>query len=188
MLTTGKNSPSIDAVHVETPLALAAALRFYRAELGKRGWTENDGAVVTPDRAAIAFTTSHGPALLRLTHQDGRTIADLSLRKSAATTEGTAPTQGQVRLLLGNATDQAAVITINGQTIRLAAHAGHELTHDAGRKSPDSPELDLPPGNYKVTLKTADGATQAREFEVAADETWGMLVGPAAAPLAMRLN
>ena len=81
VLTTGRNSRFIKAVHVETPLDLAGALGFYRAELSKRGWTENDGAVVESYRAVIPFTTSDGPALLRLTHHDGRTIADLSLRK-----------------------------------------------------------------------------------------------------------
>src|SRR5689334_18400580 len=66
VLTTGKKTPFISAVHVETPLDLAGTLRFYRDELDKRGWTENDGAVVEPDRAVVAFTTSAGPALLRL--------------------------------------------------------------------------------------------------------------------------
>jgi hypothetical protein len=84
LLTTGKNSPFIAAVHVETPLDLASVLHFYRGALSTRGWTENDGATVAPDRAVIAFTTSDGPALLRLTRQDGRTIADLSRRKPAA--------------------------------------------------------------------------------------------------------
>jgi hypothetical protein len=77
VLTTEKNSPFIKSVHVEMPLNLAAVLGFYRVELSKRGWTENDGAVVAPDRAEIAFTTTDGPALLRLIHQDDRTIADL---------------------------------------------------------------------------------------------------------------
>jgi hypothetical protein len=45
------------------------------------------------------------------------------------------------------------------------------------QKSPDSQEIDLPPGNYKVTLKIASAAAQNREFEVAADETWGLLAG-----------
>jgi len=45
------------------------------------------------------------------------------------------------------------------------------------QKSPDSQEIDLPPGNYKVTLKVASAAAQKREFEVAADETWGLLAG-----------
>jgi hypothetical protein len=98
VLTPAKKTLYNEAVHVETPLDLAAVLGFYRAELRRRGWTENGGAVVEPDRAAIAFTTTDGPAQLRLIHQDERTIADLSLRKPAAANAGTvpAPTPGQV--------------------------------------------------------------------------------------------
>jgi hypothetical protein len=189
ILATVKNSPFIKSVHVEMPVDLAAALGFYRVELSKRGWTENDGAVVAPDRAEIAFTTPEGPALLRLIHQDDRTIADLSLRKPGAANAGILPTPGQVRLMLGNDTDEEAVITINEQSIRLAARAGEELANsaEAGRKLPDSQKIDLLPGKYKVTLEMASGAAQNREFEVAAGETWGLLVGPAGAPLPVRL-
>ena len=192
-ITTAKNSRFIEAVHVETPLDLAGVLRFYRAELSKRGWTENDGAVVAPDGAMVAFTASDGPALLRLTRQDDRTIVDLSLRKpaakSAATDTEILPRPGQVRLLLGNDTDEEAVITVNGQTIKFDARAGSKLTEAAGstRKSPDSAEIDLQPGKYKVTSKVASGAAQSREFEVAADETWGLLAGPTGVPLPVRL-
>lgn len=189
LLTTGKNSRFITAVHVETPLDLAAALGFYRAELSRRGWTEDDGAVVEPDRAVIPFTTVVGPALLRLVHQDDRTIVDLSRRKPAATSAGILPMPGQVRLLLGNATDEEAVITVNGQTIKLAARAGVNLTDDPEtvRKSEGSQEINLPPGKYKVALKIASGAAQNREFEVAANETWGLLAGPAGVPLPLHL-
>jgi hypothetical protein len=206
VLTTAKNSALIKAVHVETPLDLAAVLGFYRAELSRRGWTENDGAVVEPDRAAIAFTTTDGPALLRLVHQDDRTIADLSLRKSAAADAGILrtiadlarrklsgpdadilPASGQVRLMLGNDTDEEAVITINEQTIKLSAHAKLTEAPATRRKSPDSQEINLPPGKYKVSLKLASGAAQNREFELAADETWGLLAGPAGVPLPLHI-
>lgn len=192
-LTTAKNSRFIEAVHVETPLDLAGVLGFYRSELSKRGWTENDGAVVTQDGAVIAFTTSKGPALLRLTHQDDRTIADLSRHKLAAKfriADATiVPMPGQVKLLLGNATEEAAVITVNGQAIEFAARAGGKLTDnpETGSKSPDSQEINLPPGKYKVSLKIASGAAQNREFEVAANETWGLVAGPAGIPLPLRL-
>jgi hypothetical protein len=192
LLTTAKDSTFIKAFHVETPLDLAGVLRFYRLELSKRGWSENVGAVVEPGRAVIAFTTADGPALLRLTHQDERTIADLSLRKPVAINAGILPMPilpipGQVRLLLGNATNEEAVVTINEQTIELAA--GAKLADDpaTGRESPDSQEINLPPGKYKVTLNLASGAAQNREFEVAADETWGLLAGPAGVPLPLRL-
>jgi hypothetical protein len=192
LLTTAKDSTFIKAFHVETPLDLAGVLRFYRLELGKRGWTETDGAVIKSDGAVIAFTTSDGPALLRLAHQDDRTIADLSLRKPAATDAAILPMPilpmpGQVRLLLGNDTDEEAVITINEQTIELAAGAKLADAPATGRKSPESQEINLPPGTYKVTLKVASGAVQNREFEVAADETWGLLAGPAGVPLPVRL-
>jgi hypothetical protein len=188
-LTTAKDSPFIKSFHVETPLALAAVLGLYRAELGKRGWTENAGAVVAPDRAGIAFTTPDGQALLRLIHQDGRTIVDLSLHKPATANAGFLPTPGQARLRLGNTTDEEAIITINEQTITLAARGQRALADDAEtvRKSPDSPEIDLPPGKYKVILKVASSAAQNREFEVAADETWGLLVGPDGVPLPLHL-
>ena len=180
VLATTRNSPLIKSVHVETPLDLSAVLSFYRAELRKRGWTENGGAVVAPDRAVIAFTTTDGPAQLRLIHQDDRTIADLSLRKPAAVNAGIVPAPGQARLRLGNATDEAAVITINEQTIRFAGRDGLKLR--------DDPEtvIDLPPGKFEVTLKVASGAAQTREFEVAAD-AWGLLAGPAGVPLPVRL-
>src|SRR5580704_17752473 len=53
ILTTAQTSPFITSVHVEAPLDLAAVLGFYRIALSKRGWTENDGAVVAPNRAEI---------------------------------------------------------------------------------------------------------------------------------------
>jgi hypothetical protein len=189
VLRTAKSSSFIRSLHVETPLDLAAVLGFYRAELSKRGWMENDGAVVAPDRAVIGFTTTDGPALLRLTHQDDRTIADLSLRKPAAANPGILPRPGQVRLMLGNKTDEEAVITINEQTVKLAAGAGDKLANSADDavELPDSQKIDLPPGKYKVTLKVASGAAQNRELEVAANETWGLLVGSAGVALPVHL-
>jgi hypothetical protein len=187
LLTTAKDTMFIRAFHVETPLDLAAVLRFYRVELGKRGWSEDGGAVVEPDGAVIAFATTDGPALLRLTRRDDRTIADLSLRKPADPKGAILPMPGQVRLLLGNATNEDAVITINEQPIKLAARAELTEAPASGRKSPDSREINLPPGKYKVTLKLASGAAQHREFELAADETWGLLAGPAGVPLPLHI-
>lgn len=188
-LMTGKNSPFITSAHVETPRDLAAVLGFYRISLAQLGWTENDGAVVEPGRAIIAFSTRDGPALLRLSSQDGKTIADLSLRKPTAATASLLPRPGKVKLLLGNKTDDAAIVTINEQAVKLAAHAGEKLVDSdtAAGEVPDNQKLELPPGRYKVTLKIDGSAAQNREFEVAANETWGLLVGPGGAALPMRL-
>ncbi|WP_027523814.1 hypothetical protein [Bradyrhizobium sp. Ec3.3] len=189
VLTTAKNSPQINSVYAETPRDLAAVLDFYRDALGKRGWAENDGAVVAPDRAVITFTTAARPVLLRLSRQNDKTVAELSRRKFAPATAGLLPKPGQVRLLLGNKTDEAAVITVAEQAIRLAAHAGEKLTDSdaAAGELPDGQRIDLPPGKYEVTLKVEGGKVQSREFEVAASETWGLLVGTDGALLPMRL-
>ena len=161
-LATAKNSPHTASVYVETPRDLAAVLDFYRSELGKRGWTENEGAVIAPDRAVIVFTTVAGPALLRLSRQDDRTIADLTRHRLARATVGIMPKPGQVRLLLGNKTDDDAVITVNEQTLKLAAHAGEKLANsdNAAGELPDSQKIDLPPGKYKVTIKADGSAAQ----------------------------
>ena len=64
--------------------------------------------------------------------------------------------------MLGNKTDDAAVVTIDERTIKLAARAGEQLAYsdDAADELPDSQKIDLPPGKYKVTLKV-DGSTAA---------------------------
>ncbi|MDN5004876.1 hypothetical protein ACFQZO_28895 [Bradyrhizobium sp. GCM10027634] len=177
-LMTANNSPFIRSAHVETPLDLAAVLGFYRAALDDRGWTENEGAAIEPDRIVIGFTTADGPGSLRLTRRDGKTIADLSLRKRPVATAGFLPKPEQGRLMLGNNTDGAAVVTVNERTIRLAAHAGKNLANsdDAAAELPESQKLDLSPGKYKVTLTVDGSPARSREFEVAANETWGLLV------------
>jgi hypothetical protein len=190
VITTGKDSLSIRALHLETLLELAATLDFYRDALGKRGWTEKDGAVVAPDGANIAFTAPDGPALLRLTRQNARTIVDLSVRKAAAPNAALLPKSGQVKLLLENTEDEGAVITIDERAIKLSAHTEHDLTNnpETAGTLPDRTAIDLPPGKYKVSFKVASGAITSREFEAVADETWGLLVGPAGVPLTVQLN
>jgi len=188
-LATAKSSPQINSIYAETPRDLAAVLGFYRDALGKRGWTEADGAVVAPDRAVITFRTGAGLALLRLSRQDDKTITELSRRKFVAATGGLLPKPGQVRLILGNKTDEAADITVAEQTIRLAAHAGEKLTDSdtAAGELPGGQRIDLPPGTYKVTLKVDGSAMQSREFEVAAGETLGLLAGSDGVLLPLRL-
>lgn len=180
LITTAKQSPFITSIHVETPLDLSGVLAFYRVELTKRGWSEADAAFVEPDRAVIAFTTSDGPAQLRLTRQNGKTTADLSRRKPAADTAGIVSMPGKARLMLGNAAEEAAVMSINGRSVELAAGIGDNFRSvpETGDKSSAVPDMNLAPGRYNFTLKLASGASENREFEVAANETWGLLAGP----------
>ncbi len=180
LISTAKQSSFITSVHVETPLSLTGVLAFYRAELTKRGWTETDAAAVEPDRAVIAYTTSDGPAQLRLVSHDGRTIADLSRRKPATDDASIVSMPGRARLMLGNATEEAAVMSINGRSVELAAGIGDNFRSvpATGDKSPAVPDMNLAPGRYCFSLKLASGASENRVFEVAANETWGLLAGP----------
>jgi len=54
-------------------------------------------------------------------------------------------------------------------------------------KSRDDQEINLPPGKYLFTFKTASGPVQKREFMLVADETWGLLIGPGGVPLPVHL-
>ena len=96
---------------------------------------------------------------------------------------------GLAKLRLGNTTEQEAVITINGRTVKLASRAGEKLTDDpeTGHKTPESKEIDLSPGKYQFAVSIAGGTTQNRELELATGETWGLLAGPGGAPLPLHL-
>ena len=73
-------------------------------------------------------------------------------------------------MLFGNILDTDATITIENKTIKVAA--------GVGAKRPDGPSLDLPPGKYSYSLKVPGKPVQNDTVEVAADETWGLIIGP----------
>jgi hypothetical protein len=157
------------------PAELPAVLDFYRRELVKLNWKEQaQGAVVKADEAAIAFTAPEGPAVLTLGRKDDETTVELSLRKETeAQKAGMLPKDGQAKVLFGSMVQTDAVVTINKQTIKVAA--------GVGAKKPDGPTIDLPPGKYKYALKVGGKPAQSDEFEVGADQTWGLMIGPGGA-------
>ncbi|WP_158818344.1 hypothetical protein [Methylocapsa sp. S129] len=167
-----EQTPFRHGLTADVPADMAAVLAFYRRELGKLGWKElTEGAILKPDQAVLAFSTPDGPALLKLVHRDDDTSISLVVRDhDKAAKAGMLPKPGQVRLMLGNVTGGEAILTINKQTIKVAA--------GVGAKGPDGPKLDLPPGKYKIAFKVAGQPANADEVEVGADETWGVMVGP----------
>jgi hypothetical protein len=179
-MSAGAQSPFRREVTASVPADLAAVLAFYRRELGKLDWKEEaKGAVITMDRAVIAFSSLDGPAALKLGRQNGETSVNLAVKNpGAATKAGIISKPGQAKLLFGNSLGAEAVITINKQTVKIAA--------GAGTKGPDGPTLDLAPGQYKFSIQMPGGPAQNDEVVVSADETWGLLVGPGGAlPLQM---
>jgi hypothetical protein len=184
-LGTGKLPGTETAIRRElnasVPAELGAVLAFYRGELGKRGWKESaERAVVKPDQVQLAFASPDGPATLKLGRSDGETTVNLALKIPAAAAKGDIiPKPGQARLMFVNVGDSEAALTINKQTIKIAPGAGGP--HAKG------PTLDLPPGKYQYSLKVAGHPAQANSIEVAADDTWGLMVAPDGAVMPLQV-
>jgi len=155
------------------PAELSDVLAFYRAELTKRGWQEKaEGAAVTAERAELAFTSPDGPASLKLGRARGETSVSLVQRNpQAAAKADIMPKAGQARVVLGNMGPKEASLTINNQTVKIAAGAG-------GPQSPKGPMLDLAPGKYQYALRMPGQPARTDTLTVAAGDAWGLLVGP----------
>ncbi len=90
------------------------------------------------------------------------------------------PKPGQARLVFGNMGGSEAAVTINKQTIKLAAGAG-------GPQSPKPPMLDLPPGKYAYSVKVAGRPARNDTVEVTADDAWGLIIAPSGEALSLQM-
>ena len=162
-------------INANVPANVASVVAFYRRELGTRSWKEDaPAAAVNSDEARLVFEAPDGPAVLKLSRKDDATVVQLSLRKPAeAKKAGIMPKPGQGKVLFGNMIEPDAVVTINRQTVKVGA--------GVGAKAPDGPSLDLPPGKYKFSFKIGNKPAQSDEFEIGANEAWGILIGPGGA-------
>ena len=169
-------------LEASVPAELGDVLAFYRGELKKLGWQEKpEGAVTTADRIQLAFASPQGPATLKLGRANGETSVNLVQKNpEAATKADIMPKPGQAKLLLGNMGSQEAVLTINKQTVKVAAGAG-------GPQSPKGPMLDLPPGKYQYSVKTAGRPARNDTIDIAAGDAWGLMVGPTGEVLPLQM-
>jgi hypothetical protein len=169
----GSDAPFRRELEASVPAELNTVLAFYRSELGKRDWQETaEGAVVRPDQAQLAFTSADGPATLKLGRKNGETSINLAQKYPAAAAKAdVVPKPGQSKLMFGNIGKSDATVSINKQTIRIAAGAG-------GPQSPRPPMIDLPPGKYQYALKIAGGPARNNQIEIGAGDTWGVMIGP----------
>jgi hypothetical protein len=169
----GSDAPFRRELEASVPTTLNSVLVFYRSELGKRGWQETaEGAIVKPDQVQLAFTSPDGPATLKLGRSKGETSINLAQKYPAAAAKAdVVPKPGQSKLMFGNIGKSEAVVSINKQTIRIAAGAG-------GPQSPRPPMIDLPPGKYQYALKIAGRPARSNQIEIGAGDTWGVMIGP----------
>ncbi|WP_027527808.1 hypothetical protein [Bradyrhizobium sp. Ec3.3] len=178
----GVEAPFRRELEASVPAELSDVLAFYRGELTKLGWQEKpDGAVVAADRVQLAFASPQGPAVLKLGRANGETSVNLVQKNpDAATKADIMPKPGQAKLLLGNMGNQEAQLTINKQTVKIAAGAG-------GPQSPKGPMLDLPPGKYQYSLKVAGHPARTDSITIAAGDAWGLMVGPTGEVLPLQM-
>ena len=169
----GSDAPFRRELEASVPATLNSVLIFYRGELGKRGWQETaESAIVRPDQVQLAFTSPDGPATLKLGRSKGETTVNLAQKYPAAAAKAdVVPKPGQSKLLFGNIGKSEATVTINKQTIKVAAGAG-------GPQSPKPPMIDLPPGKYQYALKIGGGPARNNQIEIGAGDTWGVMIGP----------
>src|SRR6266702_5128516 len=169
----GVDIPFRRELEASVPAELSDVLAFYRTELTRLGWQEKpDGAAISADRVRLAFASPLGPAMLKLGRANGETSVNLVQKNpDAATKADIMPKPGQAKLMLGNMGDKDAQLTINKQTIKVAAGAG-------GPQSPKGPTLDLPPGKYQYSLNVAGRPACNDTIEIAAGDAWGLMVGP----------
>jgi hypothetical protein len=159
-------------LNASVPADLNSVLAFYRNELAKRGWKEAaERASIKPEQAQLAFSSPDGPAILKLGRSNDETTINLAQKIPGAAAKGDVmPKPGQAKLLFVNIGNSEAALTINKQTIKIAPGAGGP--HAKG------PTLDLPPGKYQYSLKVAGSPVRNNEIDVAADDTWGLMVAP----------
>ncbi|WP_426612277.1 hypothetical protein [Bradyrhizobium sp. McL0616] len=169
----GIEAPFRRELDASVPAELSDVLAFYRTELTRLGWQEKpDGAAISADRVQLAFASPQGPATLKLGRANGETSVSLVQKNpDAATKADIMPKPGQAKLMLGNMSTTDAQLTINKQTIKVAAGAG-------GPQSPKGPTLDLPPGKYQYSLKMPGRPARNDTIEIAAGDAWGLMVGP----------
>jgi hypothetical protein len=169
----GSDAPFRRELEASVPATLNSVLVFYRSELGKRGWQETaEGAITKPDQVQLAFTSPDGPATLKLGRSNGETTINLAQKYPAAAAKAEmVPKPGQSKLMFGNIGKSDATVSINKQTIKIAAGAG-------GPQSPRPPMIDLPAGKYQYALKIAGGPARNNQIEIGAGDTWGVMIGP----------
>ena len=178
----GSETPFRRELEASIPAPLGDVLAFYRAELSRLGWQEKtDGATVSAERAQIDFTSPQGPAVLKLGRARGETTVNLAQKNpDAAVKADIMPKPGQARLMMGNMGDKEASLTINKQTVKIAAGAG-------GPQSPKGPMLDLPPGKYQYALRVPGRPARTESLTVAAGDAWGLMVGPGGEVLPLQM-
>lgn len=175
-----QTSTSVDA-------ELKAVVDFYRRELpaGEWGkWQENkDEAKVEQQTAVLTFSGPTGRLIVQLKTEGQETaITIVSRDAEAAKVAGMLPAPGKARLVIANASEKGATITVNKREYKIAAGAGAE---DPPGKT--GTNWEVAPGDYVVEIKPSGEPAQSETLKIGAGETWGVIIGPSGGYLATQI-
>jgi hypothetical protein len=162
-------SPYMKSLQASVDADLADVLTFYRAALSDTGWQENVDATSEAEKSAtMAFTGDEGSLSLELGRRRGETMITVTLRQEDLAKEhGIVPAKGKAMLILGNATDAAVQVMVDGKAHKLAAGQG-------GRDPAEAVKVPIEPGEHTAEVP----GSAAEKFEVPIDATWGVIVIP----------
>src|SRR5262249_48842168 len=131
--------------------------------------------------ATLSFTGPSGALVVRLTSEGDRTTITLISRDAgAAKAAGVLPAPGKARLIIGNGSENAAVITVNKQELNLVAGAG-------AQDPKTGLNWEVPPGKYTVEIKLPGRAVQSETLTIGADEAWGLIILPTGGSLPVQV-
>lgn len=166
---TQGGSPYLESLQASIDAELADVVAFYRDELTQRGWTEDaDRSREEESSAEMHFVSDEGPLDVEFKRRRGETMIDVSLRQEKlAQQHGIVPPEGKSMLILGNATEAAIQIVVDGKSHSLAAEQG-------ARDPSQAVKLTLAPGKHTVSVPNSDPET----FEVPAGACWGVIITP----------
>ncbi len=155
------------AVNFSAPNSVADIVAFYRTELAKKGWSENNATSQVSDiKASLSFSTPDGPATLAVNRNGDMTDAELTVsEKAKAAASPLAPKPGMVKLVFGNMSDNPADVIVGSKHVK--------MTPGQGARAPDGPTLEVKPGDITVKSKSAK-----ESFTAGPDEIWMVAVGP----------
>ena len=111
---------------------------------------------------------------------DETAITLISRDAQAAKAAGLLPSTGKGRLLIGNADEGPATITVNKRDYALAAGAGA----DDPKKGLN---WEVAPGKYTVEVKLKGRGGHAEKLTIGAGEIWGLMVLPEGESLVFQL-
>lgn len=164
------------------PAELKAVINFYQRELAATGWTENKAAAkLEKTSATLSFTGPAGGLTVQLKSAGNQTAIKLISRDGAAAkAAGVLPAPGKSRLIIGNTSENAAVVTVNKRDYNLAAGAG-------ANDPKTGLNWEVAPGKYTVEIKLPGAAVQSETLTIGADEAWGLVILPAGGCLPVQL-